>query len=53
MAILGVGGKGVKGAIAETSQLFKKMLTLGLNITLSIVFRPKVSIFVHGSAYMY
>ena len=37
---------GVKGKIAETTQSFTKMLTLGVKSTLWIMFRPKVSIFV-------
>ena len=36
----------MKGTIAETTQTFPKMLILGLNNMLSIMFRPKVSIFV-------
>ena len=34
----------MKGTIAETMQSFTNMLTLGLNI--SIVFKPKVCVFV-------
>ena len=37
----------MKGKIAETTQTFAKMLTLGLNTVYNIMFyRPKVSIFV-------
>ena len=53
MIISGVGvgvcgrrwGRG-EGTTAETTQTFTKVLTLGLNITLSRVLGPKVSIFV-------
>ena len=38
--ITGVGGRGLKGAIAEITQTFTKTLTLGLNIIFSMVFRP-------------
>ena len=41
-----MGLQGVGATIAETTQTFTKMLTLGLNTMLLITFRPKVSIIV-------